>query len=178
MFDNFSIQKYKSLKHPPSSSLKTLSEIKFLNSKQINSGFAQKYDNIERVFKDLFNNKSRKYLSELVANLIKESSKPILKIKNYHNRERPNVVAEKYGINLPYVKMSSAQTPSFPSGHSAQAFLIKEVLTDMYPEMNPLFVKAADNISKSRIIANVHYNSDKVVGERLGIDLYNHLKNI
>jgi hypothetical protein len=74
--------------------------------------------------------------------------------------------------------MSSAQTPAFPSGHSAQAFLIKEVLTDMYPEMNSLFVKAADNISKSRIVANVHYNSDKVVGERLGIDLYNHLKNI
>ena len=74
--------------------------------------------------------------------------------------------------------MSSAQTAAFPSGHSAQAFLIKEVLTDMYPEMNPLFVKAADNISKSRIVANVHYNSDKVVGERLGVDLYNHLKNI
>ena len=131
-----------------------------------------------KVFKDLFNNKSRKYPSELVANLIKESSKPILKIKNYHNRERPNVVAKNFGINLPYVKMSSAQTAAFPSGHSAQAFLIKEVLTDMYPEMNPLFVKAADNISKSRIVANVHYNSDKAVGERLGIDLYNHLKNI
>ena len=126
----------------------------------------------------MFNNKSRKYPSELVANLIKESSKPILKIKNYHNRERPNVVAKNFGINLPYVKMSSAQTAAFPSGHSAQAFLIKEVLTDMYPEMNPLFVKAADNISKSRIVANVHYNSDKVVGERLGVDLYNHLKNI
>ena len=56
-------------------------------------------------------------------------------------------MAKNFGINLPYVKMSSAQTAAFPSGHSAQAFLIKEVLTDMYPEMNPLFVKAADNIS-------------------------------
>ena len=74
--------------------------------------------------------------------------------------------------------MSSAQTASFPSGHSAQAYLIKEVLSDKFPELTSQFQKAADNISKSRILANVHYESDKRVGEQLGLDLYNHLKNV
>ena len=110
--------------------------------------------------------------------VIQESTEPILKIKNYHNRRRPNIVAKDCGINLPCVKMESAQTPAFPSGHSAQAYLLKEILSDMYPEMLPEFEKAAKNISESRIAANVHYESDKKVGEQLGIDLYNYLKTL
>jgi len=178
MFQDFNLQKYKSQKFPADNSLRTLGEIKSLTQKPLDKAFALKYDNVHNVFKNVFSNKRRKFPSELVNKLIKESSKTILKIKNYHNRRRPNVVAKEFGINLPYVKMSSAQTPAFPSGHSAQAYLIKEVLSDMYPELTPELNKAADNISKSRILANVHYESDKVVGEKLGMDLYRHLKNI
>ena len=76
------------------------------------------------------------------------------------------------------VKLESAQTPSFPSGHAAQAYLLKEVLSDMYPEMTPEFDKAAQNISKSRILANVHYESDRKVGEQLGMDMYNYYKTL
>ncbi len=178
MFDNFNLQKYKTIKYPSDSSLKTLSEIKDLQAKPLDKTFALKYDNIFNVFKNIFINKKRIFPSEMVTNLLTESKKPILKIKNYHNRERPNVIAKGFGISLPYVKMSSAQTASFPSGHSAQAYLIKEVLSDKFPELTSQFQKAADNISKSRILANVHYESDKRVGEQLGMDLYNHLKNV
>jgi len=178
MFENFNLQKYKTLKYSSDSSLKTLSEIKTLLNKPLDKSFAIKYDNVYNVFKNVFVNKKRVFPSELVTKLLKESTKPILKIKQYHNRKRPNVVAKEFGINLPYVKMASAQTPAFPSGHSAQAYLIKEVLSDMFPELTSQFDKAAKNISTSRIMANVHYESDKEVGEKLGMDLYNHLKNI
>ena len=178
MFENFNLQKYKTLKYPSDSSLKTLSEIKTLLNKPLDKSFAIKYDNVYNVFKNVFVNKKRVFPSELVTKLLKESTKPILKIKQYHNRKRPNVVAKEFGINLPYVKMASAQTPAFPSGHSAQAYLIKEVLSDMFPELTSQFDKAAKNISTSRIMANVHYESDKEAGEKLGMDLYNHLKNI
>jgi len=178
MFATFNLQKYKTLKYSSDSSLKTLSEIKTLLNKPLNKSFAIKYDNVYNVFKNVFVNKKRVFPSELVTKLLKESTKPILKIKQYHNRKRPNVVAREFGINLPYVKMASAQTPAFPSGHSAQAYLIKEVLSDMFPELTSQFDKAAKNISTSRIMANVHYESDKEAGEKLGMDLYNHLKNI
>ena len=67
---------------------------------------------------------------------------------------------------------------SFIHNYGLQAFLLKEVLSDMFPEMTPEFEKAAKNISKSRIMANVHYESDKSTGEKLGMDLYNHYKTI
>ena len=178
MFDNFNLQKYKTIKYPSDSSLKALSEIKDLQATPLNKSFALKYDNVFNVFKNIFINKKRTFPSKLVSSLLTQSTKPILKIKNYHNRKRPNVLAKDYGILLPYIKLSSAQTPSFPSGHSAQAYLIKEVLSDKFPELTSQFQKAADNISKSRILANVHYESDKKVGEQLGLDLYNHLKNV
>ena len=147
-------------------------------NKPLDKIFAYKFDNIHNVFEKLFNNRKRTYPSKLITEVLKESTKPILKIKKYHNRQRPNVVASYYNIKLPYVKMSSAQTPAFPSGHSAQAILVKNILADMYPEMLPELDKAAKNISKSRIMANVHYESDKTVGEQLGIDLYNHYKTL
>ena len=178
MFDNFNWHKYKTVKYPPDNSLKTLGEIKSLLSKPMDKSFANKFDDIFKVFKNLFSNRTRNFPDKLVQEIIVESRKPIMKIKNYHNRKRPNVVAKQFSINLPFVKMASAQTPAFPSGHSSQAFLLKEVLSDMFPEMTPEFEKAAKNISKSRIMANVHYESDKSTGEKLGMDLYNHYKTI
>lgn len=178
MFRDFNWQRYKNIKHPSDSSLKTLGEIKSLQKTPLDKSFAQNYDNIYNVYKRLFNKRTRKFPADLVEKVLKQSTKPILKIKNYHNRRRPNVVAKDFGINLPFVKMESAQTPAFPSGHSAQAYLLKEILSDMYPEMLPEFEKAAKNISQSRIAANVHYESDKKVGEQLGMDLYNYFKTL
>ena len=74
--------------------------------------------------------------------------------------------------------MDSAQTPAFPSGHSAQSKLIQLALTDIYPHLKNEFKNAAENISNSRIIARVHYESDKNVGEKLGTDLYTHIKDL
>ena len=37
--------------------------------------------------------------------------------------------------------------------------------------------KAADNISKSRNIAHAHYASDSKMGEKLGKEMYNYIKN-
>ena len=178
MFENFNWQKYKNIKHPADSSLKTLGEIKFLMSKPLDAQFANKFDVIFNVYKSLFKNRTRKFPAELVQEIIDESTKAILKIKNYHNRKRPHIAAIDFGIKLPIVKLNSTQTPSFPSGHAAQAYLLKEVLSDMYPEMTSEFDKAAQNISKSRILANVHYESDRKVGEQLGMDMYNYYKTL
>jgi hypothetical protein len=177
MFSNFSIEKFKRIVVPPNHSLKTLSEIKTLQAGPLDTDYADTYDNIVNVFKNLFRNRTRKYPKKLVKDLLTHSEPIILSIKNYHNRQRPNVVANYLSLNFRYHKMKSAQTPSFPSGHSAQAKLVALMLSDLYPEMHNEFITAANHISKSRIAARVHYESDKKVGEELGESLYNHLKN-
>ena len=72
--------------------------------------------------------------------------------------------------------MKSMNTPSFPSGHSAQGMLIASVLKDKYGKSSA-FMQTAKNISDSRNIAHAHYKSDSDMGKKLGKSMYNHIKN-
>jgi hypothetical protein len=178
MFDNFNIEKYKQITFPKDNSLRTLGEIKKLKLMPLNKVLPPKYDDIGNVFQNIFSHRAESFPYRVVQKLIEESEPVIKKIKDYHNRPRPNVNAKKFKIDLDYLKMKSAQTPSFPSGHSAQSKLVALALTDIYPHLKREFDKAAENISNSRIVARVHYESDKTVGEKLGADLYNHIKDL
>ena len=108
----------------------------------------------------------------IAAKLIKESAPVILKLKKYHNRPRP------YDLDssLKAVKMKSMNTPSYPSGHSAQGMLIASVLKDKYGKSSS-FMQTAKNISDSRNVAHAHYKSDSKNGTELGKQMYKHIKN-
>ena len=73
--------------------------------------------------------------------------------------------------------MDSMKTPSYPSGHSAQGFLIAKVLSDEYPSSTKAFNSLANNISYSRRVAHAHYKSDSNMGKKLGNAMYKHIKN-
>jgi len=176
MFDNFSIDKYKYLKYPKNGSIKQLQEIIALNDLPLNVSYAEKFNPISEVFEDIFYKRRIQYPIDLVQSLIAKSKPIILSIKNYHDRERPNVGAERFGIKLPFHYMGSAQTPAFPSGHSAQGKLVAHVLSDLYPKHSAEFYQAAENISNSRLVSRVHYKSDTEAGKKLGDDLYEHYK--
>ena len=71
--------------------------------------------------------------------------------------------------------MKSMNTPSYPSGHSAQGMLIASVLKDKYGK-GSAFMQTAKNISDSRNMARAHYKSDSKNGTELGKKLYEHIK--
>jgi len=75
------------------------------------------------------------------------------------------------------VEMASMKTPSYPSGHSVQGYLIGLTLGDMYPQKRDKLMKTARDISHSRRVARAHYLSDSRFGEEIGKDMYNEIKN-
>ena len=79
-------------------------------------------------------------------------------------------------LQLEIVDLVSAKTMAYPSGHSAQAFLIAGVLGDKYPKAREAFKKLAKKISYSRRVAHVHYKSDSKFGELIGKTLHKHIK--
>tara|TARA_R100001591_G_scaffold54085_1_gene64027 strand:+ start:6779 stop:7318 length:540 start_codon:yes stop_codon:yes gene_type:complete len=178
MFENFSINKYKYLKYPKSGSIKQLQEIMSLNDMPLDVAFANKFDDIYNVFEKILLKRRIEPPTKLINDLINKSKPVIMSIKNYHDRERPDVAAKNFGINFKYHKMNSAQTPAFPSGHSAQAQLVANVLSDIYPVHSAEFLQAAQNISNSRLVAHVHYKSDSDAGIKIGNDLYEHYKKV
>jgi len=96
-----------------------------------------------------------------------------MKLKKHHDRPRPYELDKK----LNAVVLKSMQTPSYPSGHSVQGFLIGAYLSDKYPKSRKGFMNTAKNISYSRRVARAHYKSDSKMGEQLGNSMYKHIKN-
>ena len=153
-------------------SLETAQEIQALKTRPLRKEFVKKYDNIEAAFKKTAKEQGIKdYDKNIAAKLIKESAPVILELKKYHNRPRP------YDLDssLKAVKMKSMNTPSYPTGHSAQGHLIASALKDKYGK-DSAFMQTAKNISDSRNIARAHYASDSKNGNELGKQLYKHIK--
>ena len=172
MFKDFDISSFKKQKPPSDNSFDTDQEIKALKKIPLRKEFVKKYDDIEAAFKKTAEEQGVKdYDKKIAAKLIKESAPVILELKKYHNRPRP------YDLDsgLKAVKMKSMNTPSYPSGHSAQGMLIASVLKDKYGKSSA-FMQTAKNISDSRNIAHAHYKSDSVNGIKLGKKLYKHIK--
>ena len=173
LFKHFDYQKYLDKKPPSDDSFTTKQEIKELTRIPINERLVEEGDAVEKVF--------LKEVKEQDYNLIKlliNGSLPIIpKIKYHHARPRPKELARRINIRLNAKEMDSMDTPSYPSGHSTQAYLVANILSDKYPNKRAVFQKAARDISFSRNIAHAHYKSDSVVGEQLGEDMYRYLKN-
>ena len=173
MLKDFNISSFKKIKPPSDNSFDTAQEIKALKKIKLNKSFVKKYDDIEAAFKKTAKeNNIKDYDKKIAAKLIKESAPVILELKKYHNRPRPYELDK----SLSHVKMKSMNTPSYPSGHSAQGMLIASVLKDKYGK-GSAFMQTAKNISDSRNIAHAHYPSDSKNGTELGKQMYKYIKN-
>ena len=170
MLKDFKIKKYLNKKPPSDNSFTTMQEIKHLSKIPINKNFIKEKDDIKKSFTKIVDE------DKFIKKLIDDSADIILKIKKHHNRPRPKKLAKKFGIKMEDVEMASMKTPSYPSGHSAQAYLIGMALSDKYPSKRKKLMKTAKDISKSRNIAHAHYKSDSKFGEQIGKDMYNYIK--
>jgi undecaprenyl-diphosphatase len=86
-----------------------------------------------------------------------------LALKNLIKRDRPNVaLAHITAFITPSDKFS------FPSGHSAAAFLMAVITAHYIPALSPLCFYCASLIAISRVLLGVHYPSDILAGACLG----------
>ena len=171
MLKDFNIKKYLDKKPPSDNSTTTKGEITELTKIPIREKFIKEKDDIKKSFSKIVPE------GKLVQKLIDESAPVIMKIKKHHNRPRPKVIAKKLKTKMKDMEMASMKTPSYPSGHSAQGYLIGLTLSDMYPQKRDKLMKTAKDISYSRRVARAHYLSDSRFGEEIGRDMYKHIKN-
>lgn len=171
-FSKFNTEKFKSLKPPKDNSMETFKEINEINKLKKDENFVVEFDDVENIFQKIVGK------DEDVSLIVEKSVPVILKLKNYFNRPRPRALAKQYGIELDFVELDSMATPSYPSGHSTQGYLLANVLKNKYPEKAEELQKAADNISDSRNIARAHYRSDSEFGKMLGKAMADYLEKL
>jgi membrane-associated phospholipid phosphatase len=63
---------------------------------------------------------------------------------------------------------STPPFPSYPSGHSTQSAAAAEVFAYLFPDMGNYYHAKAQEASRSRVLAGIHYRFDIEAGEALG----------
>jgi hypothetical protein len=159
---------------PDNDSITTRNELKYLSDIEENDSFAESMDDIVEVFKPHSENLG---LHEYVKSIVKESAKFIMLLKYHYNRPRPHQVASFLEMDLNGSTMlESMKTPSYPSGHAVQGYLIADILSHRDPRNAPVYQQLGEDIAHSRIVAKAHYPSDKKFGKKVSRVLFKGLK--
>jgi len=128
-------------------------------------------NDMEGLMKDYLSNRGISVELEEIKN-IRKSVKPIIStLKNYYSRSRPDVIAARLGIDWHDDFLESSDSPSYPSGHTIQAYVCAGTLSKKYPEYSKGLFLIAELISQSRIDRGVHFPSDVDYGRSIAKEL-------
>ena len=150
----------------------TLDEVKYLANVKPVMETIKGRDEVVDSFMGLVESTGVKITKEELDKITKESAKIIYELKYHYNRPRPYQIAEFYGIDLNGTELDSMKTPSYPSGHAVQGYLIGEILSNMDKTNAVLYKGMGEEIAHSRILAKAHYPSDKTYGHKIAMELY------
>lgn len=132
------------------------------------------YDrNLIQVINTTFKQKSID-VESLSKSIVTDIQSLIYKLKYFYNRPRPNQLANYYKLKLFPYKSYSADTPSFPSGHTVEAYVILNVIASKYPSHYNFCKEIIDDIAYSRIYMGLHYSSDNDFAKTVGKEILKH----
>jgi hypothetical protein len=84
----------------------------------------------------------------------------VLNVKYIYNRPRPYQLAGAFGLKINVLETKTHNTPSYPSGHTAQTAVGAYVLAAKYPEYSGEFFDKVSVTGMARMLQGVHYPSD------------------
>ena len=168
IFNGYSYEKFLDATHPDIKG--SLEELEYLKKKfPLDEDFVIEYDDIPTKFSEYFS--FQENVRESIESIINDSRIIISIIKWYYNRIRPYQLAKEFNIDLDSLLLDTMVNPSFPSGHSAQSYLIASYFGGIYPDIKDELLNLADKISVSRMSAKAHYPSDIAFGKTIGKDM-------
>lgn len=164
---------------PIDSLLKELPHVMFQYENRFNSESEQ--EALDDQFWTLFDNvlvregyeTRKKELKEISDSLVPL----ILDLKDHYNLVRPDDLASMKGIPFRSDFLETAQSPSYPSGHTTQAFYLAHTLSEDFPFLSSEFFKIANKVAESRIDRGVHFPSDNEGGRLLAKVLFEGKRN-
>tara|TARA_R110000851_G_C12973582_1_gene555554 strand:+ start:416 stop:1033 length:618 start_codon:yes stop_codon:yes gene_type:complete len=160
---------------PENGSKETLSELKYLEKQNVDNKFVKQHDDVEKVFGKKHKELGLEFNKEEAKTLLKETAKYIMELKYKYNRPRPFQIAEFYHMDVTNFNMDSMNTPSYPSGHATQGYLLGKIYSERHPKYTRHFTDLGEDVSESRITAKAHYPSDKEFGRELAEKLFDNL---
>ena len=172
LFEDFEISL---MPYPENSSKQTIDELKELSLIEGDEEFVKEHDDVDGIFQKKHKELGLEFNRDEAKDLLRQSSKYIMKEKYKYNRPRPYQLAEFYNIDLNGFDLDSMKTPSYPSGHATQGYLLGKFYSDRHPDYRKEFMRLGEDVAESRIVAKAHFPSDKKAGIDLAEKLFDNL---
>jgi acid phosphatase (class A) len=115
---------------------------------------------MDGLFEKYLDHKGITYNTEYYSKLRLGLTPLIHDIKDFYARKRPSATATTMGVSFDGDALDTAQTYSYPSGHTIQAYVIAHLLSDQFPTHFDGLMGIAELVSQSRIDRGVHFPSD------------------
>lgn len=144
--------------------------IKIMKDSKLTKKETKDYDkNHHKLMLDIVGEKEKDWKT-----FIQDADIYVINLKMKYGRPRPYEISDKIDSVT-----DTDDTPSFPSGHSAEAYALAKVLGNKYPKKQKELDSMADKIGMSRIQMGNHFPSDVEAGKKVGLliaDAYLNIK--
>ena len=113
-------------------------------------------------------------VQELCEEIFNDINPLVAKLKVHFNRPRPYQLANYYKLKLFPFNSFSANTASFPSGHTVQAYVMLNVIGSMHPTHYKFSKSVIDDVAESRVNLGLHFPSDNDFAKEVGESILKH----
>jgi hypothetical protein len=115
-------------------------------------------------------------VESLCEDIIIDIKNLLYKLKYFYQRPRPNQLAQYFKLKLFPYNSFSASTPSYPSGHTLEAYVILNVIADKHPNQYQFCREMIDDVAYSRLYLGLHYSSDNDFAKEVAKEILKHPK--
>ena len=161
---------------PENTSKQTMDELKQLEDIEIDKDFVKEHDDVDGSFDKKHEELELEFDREESKELLRQAGRYLMELKYKYNRPRPYQLAKFYGMDISKFRLESMNTPSYPSGHATQGYLLGMFYSKRHPQHRKEFMQLGEDIAESRIMAKARFPSDKKFGKELAEYLFNMLK--
>lgn len=113
-------------------------------------------------------------VEHLTLDIIEDIKPLLIKLKYFYQRPRPKQIAQYYKLAMFPFNSFSADTPSYPSGHALEAYVVLNVIANKFPNEFQFCKSMAQDVAISRIHLGLHYTTDNDFAKQIGKEILKH----
>jgi hypothetical protein len=115
-------------------------------------------------------------VENLCEDIIIDIKNLIYKLKYFYQRPRPYQLAQYYKLKLFPYKSFSSHSPSYPSGHTIEAYVILNVIADKHPNQYQFCREMIEDVEYSRLYLGLHFPTDNDFAKEVAKEILKHPK--
>ena len=113
-------------------------------------------------------------VEDLTLDIINDLKPLLIRLKYFYQRPRPKQLAQYYKLSMFPYNSYSADTPSYPSGHTLEAYVVLNVIANKFPNEFHFCNDMIYDVADSRLHLGLHYVTDNEFAIQVAKEILKH----